>query len=376
MSGDAQDEQLRRLSLLVVDDDPMEAKLIAITLKRALCDVELVTENDPTAALRVCEAYRFDCVIIDYNMPELDGIELGAMLSQAFPNLPMVLMTSQGDEMLVTEALRRGFVDYIPKARFNRESAERLVRRAIQTAEQARIIEEQRQELEHFAYALAHDFKQPIRQIRMFADMVQDEVDAPEGSDLRRRLTYLGDASRRLSALVDVMSQYTLLNKAPELAMVDLASVSATVSANLDVFIQERGAFVSGDCAGEVYGNEALLVQVLQNLVMNGLRYNEAPIPVVLVAVETTAEGKTRISVKDNGIGIEPQYLTEIFKPLMRLHGVSKYPGSGLGLTIARKAALAQQGTIWCVSTPGAGSEFVVELLARAPEGAIAAVAA
>ena len=75
------------------------------------------------------------------------------------------------------------------------------------------------------------------------------------------------------------------------------------------------------------------------------------------------------IDVSDNGLGIEAEYLADIFKPLVRLHTASEFPGSGLGLTLARKAVLAQKGSIWCESTPGRGSVFHIRLSAANPVG-------
>ncbi len=98
-----------------------------------------------------------------------------------------------------------------------------------------------------------------------------------------------------------------------------------------------------------LHGNETLMIQVLQNLIVNGLRYNKSKVPRVDVSANSEDESWV-IEVRDNGIGIAPEYQAEIFKPLIRLHSHKEYPGSGLGLTLARKAIVAQKGEIWCES--------------------------
>jgi signal transduction histidine kinase len=356
-----------RLTLLVVDDNALEGRLVGGALADAFPDARIVIASEPQIALDACRAQRIDCALIDYNMPRVDGFELGKSLREEFAHLPLVLMTAVGDEMLAADALRTDFSDYIPKSRITKASIARTIARAMQSAEQARVIEEQREEIEHFAYALAHDFKQPIRQIRTFAELVAEEVAADRDTNVAKHLSYLTDASRRLGALVDVMSQYTLLNKPPELGMVDLDTVVAGVRSALSSFICERHGVFAAEPGATVYGNEALLAQALQNLVVNGLRYNRSAKPCVTLRVEEAPEGKRRLRIRDNGIGIEERYTSEIFKPLMRLHNSSEYPGTGLGLTITRKAVLAQGGTIWCRSELGAGSEFFIELCASAP---------
>jgi light-regulated signal transduction histidine kinase (bacteriophytochrome) len=302
-------------------------------------------------------------------MPDMDGVTLAGELRADYAYLPIVLMTSVGDEMLAAEALRSGASDYIPKSRVTVESIRRIINRSILVSDQARLIDEQQSDLENFAYALAHDFKQPIRQISTFTQLISEEMEGGQSETLQQHLDFLTVAARRLGKLVDVMLEYNLLNQPPELTNIDVNRALASVRSSLAPYLAERGAeLVAPRVAPVVRGNETLMIQVLQNLVMNGLQYNESEVP----RVEVTARRRHEhwiIEVKDNGLGIEPQYLAEIFKPLVRLHNASEYPGSGLGLALVRKAVLAQNGSIWCESTPGLGSVFQVRLPAARMDG-------
>jgi len=348
--------------LLVVDDSAAERALIAHTLRAAFPGAEISLVQDPLRVVPLCEESTFDCVLLDYNMPELDGLSLARRLRAAHPNLPIVLVTSVGDEMLVAEALRSGVSDYIPKGRIGIESLRRIVGGAILACSQKQLIDTQRSELEYFAFALAHDFKQPIRQIITFSELVSEALTADGNDDTRRRLAFLRDAAERLDRLVDVMGQYTLLNQPADLEAVDLERVIAAVRASLSTYLTERGGeFLTPARLPAVHGNETLMIQVLENLVLNGLKYNQSPAPRVELTIVQGASSVAMV-VRDNGIGIEPDYLKEIFKPLVRLHTSAQYAGSGLGLTLARKAVMAQAGDIWCDSAPGEGSAFHVTL--------------
>jgi signal transduction histidine kinase len=349
-------------SLLIVDDSQAERDLTAFVLREAFPDAGVRSAADARIAMAMCEAQRFDCVLTDYNMPDINGVTLAIELRTACAHLPIILMTSFGDETLAADALRAGVTDYLPKSRMTAESLRRTVDRSIQTCGQARLIDEQRGEIENFAYALAHDFKQPIRQIITFAQMISEEVHGDEGAAVQQHLAFLGAAANRLGKLVDVMSQYTLLNQPPDLAEVDLDRVLTSLRASLAPYIAERGAEVTAPAhAPRVRGNETLMTQALQNLIMNGLQYNRSPAPRIDVSFHRDGEHQI-IAVRDNGLGIEPEYLTSIFKPLVRLHTSSEFPGSGLGLTLARKAVRAQQGDLWCESTPGEGSVFQIRI--------------
>jgi signal transduction histidine kinase len=351
-----------RRSLLVVDDTEAERELIALTLAAAFPGAEIQRADHPIMAQTMCAGHKFQCVLLDYNMPDMDGVSLARQLMVGDAYLPTILMTSIGDEMLAAEALRTGMSDYIPKSRITSESLRRVVDRSIHGCSQARLIDEQRGELENFAFALAHDFKQPIRQITTFAQLISEAIGADAGDEVQRHLAFLTTAASRLGKLVDVMSQYTLLNRPPKLADIGLDGVMASVRFSLAPLLAERGAhLVLPNDAPMVRGNEALMIQVLQNLIINGLLYNRSTVPRVELNIRRQADDWI-LEIGDNGLGIEAKYLSEIFKPLVRLHNSSEYPGSGLGLTLARKAVLAQHGDIWCESELGRGSIFHVKL--------------
>lgn len=348
-------------NFLIIDDDPAEREIMARTIKDAYPGTWVRQLDDPDAAEKVCAEATFDCVILDYNMPQIDGLSVAQKLRPRFPYLPLVLVTSVGDEMLAAHALRSGVSDYIPKSRINTDSIHRTIARAMHVSEQSRVIEDQRNELENFAYALAHDFKQPIRQIRTFAKLISGELAGADAGEIQQHLTYMSDAARRLGNLVDVMSQYTLLSKVPEIGAVSLASVLTDIRASLATYLDERHGRLTVRDLPVVRGNETLMIQALQNLIVNGLKYNKSETPHVEVRARLQ-HGRCIIAVRDNGIGMEEKYLTEIFKPLMRLHPGSEYTGSGLGLTLARKAITVQQGKVWCESKLGEGSTFYIDV--------------
>lgn len=347
-------------SFLVVDDNITERLILAHTLQDAFPGVTIHEAEDVDNAEKACLAENFDCIILDYNMPDMDGLTLARRLRSVHPHLPIILVTSVGDEMLATRALRGGVSDYIPKARINTDSIHRTIARAVYVAMQSRMIEEQREELENFAYALAHDFKQPVRQIRTFTDLIVHDLRDAEKADIRQNLEFLNDAARRLGNLVDVMSQYTLLSKKPDLGPVHLNQTFHEARSSLAAFIDERNGVLETDEGCLVLGNETLMLQVVQNLVSNGLKYNNSERPHVKITT-TVRNDRCEIAVCDNGIGIEERFLSEIFKPLVRLHPSAEYAGTGLGLTLARKSAMAQGGRIWCESVIGKGSTFFIE---------------
>lgn len=349
------------LSILYVDDDADDRELMLLALRQAMPAARLWSADSAHVAQNACATRQVDCLILDYRMPDMDGLRLAQAIRPSFPYMPIILCTGFGDEELAAQALTGGVTDYLPKGKVNTQSLRRTIDHAVRTMDQARTIDEQRKEIENFAYALAHDFKQPIRQIRTFTALIEKSLEGREGQYHGQHLTYLNDAARRLGHLVDVMSQYTLLSKPPELGRVELNSVLFDLRMSLEAYLAERNGRLEFCFLPAVIGNESLLTQVFQNLIVNGLKYNTSSTPMVSISYESTLDGCV-IRIHDNGIGIEPRFIREIFKPLVRLHSSAEFEGAGLGLALARKAVVAQRGALWCKSTPGEGSDFFVRL--------------
>jgi signal transduction histidine kinase len=344
---------------LIVDDDEAERVLLEYLLAEAFRGATIQPASNTEAAEALINAEGFDAIVIDYNMPQGDGLSFATRLHEQRTDLPFILVTGVGNETLAAEAIRQGVTDYIPKSQINVDSIRRTIERAVHSSNQARIVAERSSELEQFAYALAHDFRQPIRQILTFTKLISDEIGVAAVETIDQHLHFLNEAARKLGDLVTVMSQYALLHQPPELGAVELDTIFSDVQIALSNYAVERGGEIIFGKGARICGNPALVRQVLENLIVNGMKYNSSAIPRVEVTTEDVPEGYL-IRVRDNGIGIGAEHLTEIFKPLMRLHTSNEYPGTGLGLTLTKKAVVAQGGNIWCESTPGAGSVFCV----------------
>ena len=129
---------------------------------------------------------------------------------------------------------------------------------------------------------------------------------------------------------------------------------------NLDVYICEQQAQVVIGQLPIVTGHHVQLTQLFQNLIQNGLKYNENPQPTVTIE----QVDNITVVVSDNGIGVPEKYRNTIFEPLKRLWGVDKYEGTGIGLATCKKIVARHQGEIWCTSNEGEGSKFYVRLQA------------
>ncbi len=166
-----------------------------------------------------------------------------------------------------------------------------------------------------------------------------------------------------MDALIDTLYQYTkAANERVIFEPVEMRQVLQDTLSNLEHLIQEHDVHVTYDELPIVTGNASQLIQLLQNLIGNGIKYCKAKIPSVHVAASPQERAAWLVSVKDNGIGIPEQYYQHIFEPFRRLHGEGKYEGTGLGLATCKKIIRRHGGDIWCESEEGHGTTFFFTL--------------
>jgi chemotaxis family two-component system sensor kinase Cph1 len=235
-------------------------------------------------------------------------------------------------------------------------------------AGQAQELARSNTELEQFAYVASHDLQEPLRMMASFAQLLakryKDELDA----DADEFIDYIADGAARMQRLInDLLSYSRVGRRGKDFAPTDCAAVVGTACANLRAAIEESGAVVSTDPLPVVTADETQLVQLFQNLLGNAIKFRgNKP---VLIHIGAERQGDDWLfRVRDNGIGIDPQYVERIFLIFQRLHGRSQYPGTGIGLAIAKKIVERHAGRIWVESESGKGSTFYFTLPAREPD--------
>jgi PAS domain S-box-containing protein len=231
-------------------------------------------------------------------------------------------------------------------------------------------------EMDEFTHVVSHDLQEPLRTLIAFSGfLLQDyghRLDA-EGQEFVRHIV---EASRRMRSLIQDLLTLSRSGKVTgEFEVVNLDEVLSVVRSDLAELIRTKGAEVKViDPLPEVWGDRDRIGQLLSNLIVNGLKYNDKPHPLVEIgclhedpscmASATTNESAT-IYVKDNGIGIEPKFHSKIFQLFRRLHTRDEYEGTGAGLAICTKIVQAHLGKIWVESHPSEGSTFFVTIRRR-----------
>lgn len=348
---------LDSINVLIIDDNEDDRVMYERTLKGTQAQqFNVIHAETGEEGLELLESTAVDCVLLDYSLPGKNGVHILRTLRANYPYLAVVMLTGQGNEGVAVEVMKSGAQDYIIKDNINKESLYRTVSRAIAQCRMMQRIEEQRYSLELFTKALAHDLKEPLRNIKSLCGIIESKESlSTKGSAY---LGEIGTAITRMEALLSSVADYTRLDAVynlPEASTVNVGEVIDQVLADLRHLIKEHSAQVTVGKMPTVQGHFVQLKQLFENLIANAIRYS-AQKPVIHVGVHNQ-EDVWQFYVRDNGTGVEEQYKDEVFKPFKRFSG-AHLTGSGLGLAICKRVVEVHKGKIWCDSIPGQGSVF------------------
>jgi PAS domain S-box-containing protein len=210
-------------------------------------------------------------------------------------------------------------------------------------------------ELEQFAYVASHDLQEPLRMVASYTQLLSRRYDARLDKDAREFMAYIVDGATRMKQLIEDLLAYSRVGtKGADFRPVAADAALRRALFNLRAAIEEAGAAVTHDPLPTLPADEGQLAQVFQNLIGNALKFRSASVPRIHVGV-AEKETEWEFEVRDNGIGIEPQYYERIFMVFQRLHNKGEYPGTGIGLAICKKVVERHGGRIRVESRPAQG---------------------
>jgi PAS domain S-box-containing protein len=281
------------------------------------------------------------------------GIELIARRKDAseFPIEIMLSPLESAEGILVTAAIRDISV--------RKRSEEHLVKTMGD-------LKRSNDELEQFAYVASHDLQEPLRMVASYTQLLARRYKGRLDSDADEFIDYAVDGSTRMQRLIQDLLTYSRAGTNGT-ALRKILSENALKEAieNLRATIEESGAVVTHDQLPAITTDGTQLAQVFQNLIGNAIKYHGAEVPHVHVSAMNNGANEWIFSVRDNGLGIDPQYFERIFIIFQRLHGPTEFKGTGIGLAICKKVLEGLGGRIWVESQPKNGSTFYFAL----PEG-------
>jgi light-regulated signal transduction histidine kinase (bacteriophytochrome) len=215
------------------------------------------------------------------------------------------------------------------------------------------------EELGQFAYIASHDLQEPLRMVASYTQLLSRRYKGQLDSDADEFIAFAVDGASRMQRLIQDLLAYSRVGtKGKDLLESSSEEALQQALVNLHSAIADSHALVTHDPLPTVMADEVQLVQLFQNLVGNAIKYQESDVPRVHISAARNGAKQWSFAVKDNGVGIDPQYFEKIFGMFQRLHKRDELAGTGIGLAICKKIVERHGGSISVESQPGQGSTF------------------
>lgn len=239
----------------------------------------------------------------------------------------------------------------------------RLKENELQLQRHAKQLATSNEELERFAYIASHDLQEPLRMVTSFLTQLHKKYGNTLDEKGKKYIDFAVDGAKRMRQIILDLLEYSRAGRTMEtVEYVDIRELIYEVQILHRKKIEENQAEIVFDNLPKVFGYSSPLRQVFQNLISNALKYSRQDIPPVIEISACQTEHSWQFSVKDNGIGIKPEYFDKIFIIFQRLHGKDEYSGTGIGLAVCKKIIESMGGKIWLSSEEGQGTTFYFTL--------------
>jgi two-component system sensor histidine kinase/response regulator len=354
-----------RCAILIVDD--VEANLVALEAQLASLDCEIVRARSGNEALRQLLRREFAVMLLDVQMPEMDGYEVARLArdNRATREMPIIFVTAMHEtEESVLQGYGSGAIDFLFKP-INGHVLKGKVQVFLELAAgRRRLLDEiaahkrTQADLEAFNYSVSHDLRAPLRSLDGFsAVLLEDYADVLDDKG-REHLGRIRAAAGRMGELIEDLLELSKVSRAPVRRLpVDLAPLVETVVKELREREPERAVEVVVPPTLEARGDARLLQIVLENLLRNAWKFTRER-PSARIEVGVTNGAETVYFVKDDGVGFDPAFADRLFQPFQRLHGAAEFEGTGIGLAIVSRIIGGHGGRIWAQASRGGGAQF------------------
>ena len=371
------------LKILVVDDDDVDRMAVCRALKTAGVEMAISEAVDCRSAIAELKNTAFDCIFLDYRLPDRDGLSLIKDLRQNEVCTPIIVLTGQGDEQIAVDLMKAGATDYLPKSKVSPDLLSRILRNAVrlyrleQEAEEAKQQQEQMsRQREDFVYRLTHDLRTPLvaadRMLTLFKQNAFGEI----SPDMAEAIAMMVQSNQNLLQMVNTILEvyrHDAGQKTLSFSPYDLQPILQAIITELLPLAAEKGLLLTMQVDPEetehqkvVMGDRLELRRLFTNLIGNAIKFTDTG------SIEVCTTGSSgddpqhtlldtpwvMVEVKDTGSGISLEDQESLFERFRQ--GEHKRSGSGLGLYLSRCIVEAHRGAIVAQSEPGKGSIFTV----------------
>jgi two-component system, sensor histidine kinase and response regulator len=298
-------------------------------------------------------------VLLDVNLPDMSGFDVCERIKKnpkTSSTTVVHISASHAQSQHLVQGLNCGADSYLVEP-VDPAVLVATIRAFLRTREAESALRRSNEELQRFAYMVAHELSEPLRTVNAHTQMLAKQLQEPLDERTSECIDNVLDGGRRMRAFIDDILKYSqAIHENREFRPVQGEAMLGNVIANLFASIENSGVQITHDPMPDFVA-DARIEQVFQNLISNAIKYRRPGVRAqVRISAQPVSEG-WQFSVKDNGLGIETKYMEQIFHIFRRLQG-REIPGNGIGLALSQKIVEAHGGRIWVESEPGVGSTF------------------
>ncbi len=366
-----------RPNILVVDDRRENLLASAKILKHL--NAGILTATSGNEALSLLLRHKCAVVLLDVQMPEMDGFEMATLMQEheLMRPIPIIFVTAiSKEEKYAAHAATLGAVDYVFKP-VNAEILKSKVKVYLdlyiqkeQIMELNKGLQQSNEELERFAYICSHDMREPLRMMNSYAWLLRDQYAPLIDEKGKKYFDFITSSAQHMQRMIDDILKFSRVGREDvQFESVDCGQVAHDILEEFNTVIQEtRAEIVLGDLP-EVETSPTLARLLFQNLVGNALKFQDgSKVPHLRIDAKRASADHREVwqfCVADNGIGIDAKFQDKVFTVFQRIHRKEEYPGTGIGLSTCKKFIELCGGAIWYELGTGPRHQL---LLYTAPE--------
>ena len=400
----------KELSILIVDDEEVDRMNVCRELNKINLNARVTEASDGIEALAEVERNNFDCVLLDYDLPDLDGLTLIKKMQQMEVDAPLIVVTGQGNEEVAVELMKAGATDYLIKSKISADNLQQILHNSIriykakqkaeladqklretvellkksnkQLKDQNEKLEQQRKQINsqnfklkelsalksQFLANMSHEMRTPMNAIMGFAQMLLRHYPDPLSDQQVDIVKRIFTNSKNLLMMLNEVLDFSKIESGQlklNLEKFDVNDLAVLTTEELRSLAVEKNLSLKVDVDlenSQVVNDRACLRQVLVNLLSNAIKFTKTG--GVRVKVRELNEQRLEIAVEDTGCGIPSENLEQIFDPFRQVDQTlsRKHSGTGLGLAIVQNIVNMMHGKITVETQLGEGSIFRVEL--------------
>jgi two-component system, sensor histidine kinase and response regulator len=367
------------IKILLVDDDEIDRMMVCRSLKSADFDVQIMEAENCAEAISEIQKQEYDCALLDYRLPDGDGLKLVVQIRALNIKIPLIVLTGQGDDQIAVALLKAGASDYLSKSRVSPGRLAQVMQNALRihrAEREAEIANQQREELlkqrEDFISRLTHDMQTPLfaanRMLQFFQEGVYGEIPPA----VNQRMSVMIRSNHNLLQMVsNIVEVYSLeaQEKRPSFDQCDIKDILKEVVQELSPLVVQKQIDLNLKVQDQdlyiVLGNCLELRRVFINLIGNSIKFTDAGHIHVTLSHGDEHPRTIVITVEDTGPGIAQELQDSLFERFR--YGNHKRSNTGLGLYLSRRILESHQGSISLQSELSVGSTFTIRLPEYAP---------